>query len=212
MRKALKDYARKILTDNGCDEFTYGTTEGTQILQDLKEGYPDGMDYPYVDVANAIIAISKRKPLESSTWHVHWDTDSCCDGFPVNSLAQGKNEAYELLIGWMVDQQATWGSDIPTGEEADMWNYMIYNSDAGVTKYNPWTDEYEEYWYPSDKQKAKIGWKIINTYTVKPEFLGKWGPDTTTETIFSAPQVKQFAKEQGCTVSSLLKQLNPYDF
>jgi predicted outer membrane protein len=50
MKKELREYARKILADHGCDEFSYGTTSGEQIMSDLKEAYPDGMDHPYIDV------------------------------------------------------------------------------------------------------------------------------------------------------------------
>ena len=212
MRKVLKDYARKILADHGCNEFTYGDTPALTILSDLKAGYPDGMDYPYVDVANAIMAISKRKPIKKDTWHVCWDNDSCCDGYSTPSLAAGKQDVLDTLIEWMCQEQSEWQSDIPTGAEADNWNYMIFNSSAGVSKYNPDTDEYEEYWYPSDKQKERIGWKIIKTYTIKPEFLDRWGQDATEETIVSEPELKRFAEDWCTTVSALRKQLNPYDW
>lgn len=212
MRKVVKDYARKILADHGCDKFTYGDTPSSTILRDLKEGYPNGMDFPYVDVANAIMAISKRKPIVRETWHVMWDNEACCDGYKTRSLAQGKQDVLDLLIEWMVQEQAEWASDIPTGAEADHWNYMVYNFSAGVGKYNPDTDEYEEYWYPSDRQKERIGWKIIKTYTIKPEFLDLWGEDANEETIVSEPEVKRLAEEWGKSVAALLEQLEPYDW
>ena len=212
MRKVLKDYARQILADHGCNEYTYGDTPAETILSDLKEGYPDGMDYPYIDVANAIMAVSKRKPIKRDTWHAIWDNVHCCDGFDTPSLAQGKQDALDLLIEWMVQERAEWASDTPTGEEADHWNYMIYNFSAGVSKYNPDTDEYEEYWYPSDKQKARIGWKVIKTYKIKPEYIDRWGSEANEDTIVSEPEVEQFARDWDCTVSDLLEQLTPYDW
>jgi len=170
------------------------------------------MDYPYIDVTNAIMAISKRKPIKRAKWRVTWDTDSCCDGYDTPSLAQGKQDALDTLIEWMCEEQSEWNSDEPTGEEAEHWNYMIYNSSAGVKRYDPDTDQYEEYWYPSDKQKEQIGWKIIKTYKIKPEFIDQWGSDADDETIVSEPEVKRFAAYWGCTVDDLLKQLTPYDW
>ena len=212
MRKGLKEYARKILADHGCNEYTYGDTPALTILSDLKEGYPDGMQYPYVDVANAIMAISKRRPIKRATWHVCWDNGSCCDGYETQSLAQGKQDALDTLIEWMCQEQGTWASDVPTGEEADRWNYMIYNSSAGVSKYNPDTDEYEEYWSPSDRQLERIGWKVIKTYTIKPEYLELWGDDATEETIISEPELQHLAEEWNRSVDDLLQQLKPYDW
>lgn len=212
MRRIIKDYSRKILADHGCNEYTYGETPATTILSDLKEAYPNGMDYPYIDVVNAIMAISKRKPLTRATWHVSWDNVSCCDGFETKSFAQGKQDALDLLIGWATDEQAQWESDTPTGEEADHWNYMIYNYSAGVSKYNPDTDEYEEYWYPSERQKERIGWKIIKTYTVKPEYLDRWGSEADGETIITEYDVTRLAKEWSMTTDAIPEQLNPYDW
>ena len=212
MRKVIKDYARKILADHECNEYTYGETPAMTILSDLKEAYPDGMDYPYVDVANAIIAISKRKPIKKDTWHVCWDNDSCCDGYQTPSLAAGKSNALDTLIEWMCQEQYTWKSDIPTGEEADHWNHMIYNCSAGVSKYNPDADEYEEYWYPSDKQKEQIGWKIIKTYTIKPEYIDRWGSEANEETIVTEYDVTRLAEEWSMTTDAVLEQLNPYDW
>ena len=212
MRKVIKEYARKILADHGCNEYTYGTTEGTQILRDLKEVYPNGMEYPYIDVANAIIAISKRKQIKKSTWCVSWDNGSCCDGYDTPSLAQGKQDALDTLIEWMCQEQSEWNSDTPTGKEADHWNYMIYNCSACVSKYDPDTDEYHEYWEPSDKDLERTGWKTIKIYTIKPEHIDKFGPEATDETIITEYDVKRLADEWDMPVTVVLSQLDPYDW
>jgi len=158
MRKEVKDYARSVLAEHGCDEYTYGTTDGEQIISDLKHGYPDGMQFPYIDVANAIIAISKRKPIKRDTWSVIWSSDDCCDGFHSVSFAQAKQDTLDLLLNWMWQQSEEWDPEGPTEDQIIDWDYMIYNCSAYVAKYNPDTDEYDEYWEPSDKDLARIGW------------------------------------------------------
>jgi len=158
MRKELKNYARKILADHGCDLYTYGTTEGEQIMDDLKEGYPDGMDYPYIDVANAIIAISKRKPVTRSTWHVIYDMDDCIDGYDTTSLAQGKSDVLDTFLQWMYNEQSLWKNGKPTKRQIEQYDNMIEVFNCYVAKYNPMTDEYDDYWYPSDDDLRRIGW------------------------------------------------------
>ena len=46
------------------------------------------------------------------------------------------------------------------GQEREDFNYMICNCSVRVDKYNPNTDEYEEYWEPSSEELKNIGWKI----------------------------------------------------
>ena len=50
----LNKYAKNILAENGCDEYTYGDEPVETILEDLKWKYKDGMQYGYnyVEVAN----------------------------------------------------------------------------------------------------------------------------------------------------------------
>lgn len=55
----IKEYATKILRDAGCDEHSYyGVSKGSTI-EDLETAFPNGMDFPYEDVATAILEISK---------------------------------------------------------------------------------------------------------------------------------------------------------
>ena len=162
MRKILKDYARKILADHGCDEFTYGETPGTDILRDLKTAYPDGMEFPYRDVANAIISISKRRLLPApAKWHIIYDIPEAIDGYDSCCLAQAKNDAIDTLINWMCEEDIKWRDEdpnVPNDERVEDWNYMIDSCRVYVAKYNPATDEYEEYWSPSDADLKRIDW------------------------------------------------------
>ena len=61
----INEYAMDILLENGCDEFTYGGNDKwckpEKIAEELKTAYPNGMKYPYMQVAKAIREISKLK-------------------------------------------------------------------------------------------------------------------------------------------------------
>lgn len=61
--KTISEYAMDILKENGCDEYTYGHNsewcKPEKIAEELKQAYPNGMAYPYMDVATAIREISK---------------------------------------------------------------------------------------------------------------------------------------------------------
>lgn len=158
----VEEYARKILAEHNCNEYTYWGTEGERIIRDLKEAYPNGMEYSYVQVANAIMRISKPKMIERKPFSVVWDTDSFSDGMYCDSFEEAKDDAFETLIQWMCDEQSEWHGKKPTKKEKEKWDYMIYNSISYVTKYNEDTDEYDEYWYPSDEELAEIGWKAYD--------------------------------------------------
>lgn len=163
--KEVEEYARKILAEHGCDEYTYGDESAEAVLKDLKEAYKDGMSFPYVEVANAIKRISKPHLIERKPFCVMFDTDSFCDGFECDSFEYAKDEAIETLIDWMVEEYSNWEDDdnhIPTEQEKENWDYMIYNCSVYVEKYNEDTDEYEDYWYPSDEELKEIGWVTID--------------------------------------------------
>ena len=162
--ETLENYAMKILADAGCDCHTYGGEASKHIMRDLKEAFPEGMEYPYtyIAVANAILAISRPEPIKRSPWRVHWDTDNCCDGYDCESFKAAKESALDTLIGWAVDERSGWKSNEPTDEEKENWDYMIYNCGVAVYKYNPDTDEYEKFWHPSDEDCKSIGWVLFN--------------------------------------------------
>lgn len=156
--KEVEEYARKILAEHGCDEYTYGDESAETVLNDLKKGYPNGMSLPYVEVANAIKRISKPHLIERKPFCVVWDCDSFSDGMGCDTFDEAKSDAFETLIQWEVDEIQNWKSQNPTEEEKENWDYMIYNSISYVKKYNENTDEYEDYWYPSDEELKEIGW------------------------------------------------------
>ena len=166
----VEEYAKKILADHNCDEYTYGGTPGETVLSDLKEAYPDGMEFPYVDVANAIIAMSKVKPIERKPWVMCFDTDSFCDGIGFDSFGAAEAVAEDTLAEWMCQQRMEWKDPFhPTEEELDEYNYMICTSSVEVRKYNPKTDEYDEFWSPSYEVEEQIGWKELTREDIAKE-------------------------------------------
>ncbi len=151
-------YAMKILADAGCDCYTYGGEEAKNIMKDLKKTFPDGMEYPYIDVANAILAFSRPEPIKRSPWKMHWETDSTADATDHDFYETAKNDAIETLIEWEMELIHEWKDGKPTEKQIEDWNYMIYNCFTSVKKYNPETDEYDEEWSPSNKELKEILW------------------------------------------------------
>lgn len=157
----LEKYALSILNDKGCDIYTYGGEYSKYLLDDLKTAYPDGMKYPYIDVANAILAISHPRPIERVLWKMVWETDSCVNSEVCASFEEAKSRAEDTLVEWACAEQAQWKSDIPTAEEAVSWNRMINNCGVRVVKYNKASDGYDDYWVPSREELADLGWEVI---------------------------------------------------
>ena len=143
------EYAQKVLREHGCDEYTYSNHDGEQIMRDLKEAYPNGMEFPYVAVANAIVLMSRPTLVERKPYCSVWDTDSCCDGIRFDTLEEAQEDVVSTYTVWM--EECCNMSD-------EDWNYMINNWGAYVAKYNPETDEYEAYCYLSDEDLESIGW------------------------------------------------------
>lgn len=166
----VEAYALAILAEHGCDCYTYGGEYGKHCLDDLKEGYPNGMEYPYVDVANAILAISRVRPIYRAPWHMVWDTDSCVDGIDYESFEAAKCSAEDTLLEWMCQFRDEW-KDVfcPTEDELDEYNYQICNCSVSVYQYNPDTDEYEEYWSPSYEDEEQLGWRELTMEDIAKE-------------------------------------------
>lgn len=163
----IEQYAKKILDDAGCNLHTYGGDQAKHIMDDLKQAFPDGMpEYTYIEVANAILAMSTPEPIKRDPFILVWDTDSCCDSYGAESLEAAKNDALDTLLNWMVEESWNWsflpdGTPNPTEEQKNSWDYMIYNCWVEVRQYNPKTDDYETVWEPSDGDLTELGWKTF---------------------------------------------------
>ena len=157
--KSVENYAMEILAKAGCDCYTYGGADSEHIMDDLKTGYPDGMEFPYVQVANAILAMSRPKPVVRSDYRVYWDNGvEACGSNDCDTLEQAKDAVYDMLYSWMETEKMMWDNGVPTQEDKDRWDMMIYNAYAEVKKYNPYTDEYEDEWEMSSEDCQKFGW------------------------------------------------------
>lgn len=158
---SLNAYAMKVLSDHGCDCYTYGDGKAKKFLEDFKTAYPNGMDYPYIDVANEILSLSRPSPIYKAPFKMIYDMGHTVDSTEHECFETAKDEAIETLVEWIVERQAMWKSDTPTEEEKESFNIMIDDCSVRVVKYNPNTDEYEDYWSPSYEDENEIGWKNI---------------------------------------------------
>lgn len=158
----LEEYAAKILSDNGCDQYTYGDESAKHIMDDLKKAYPDGMpEYNYLEVANAILAMSRPRPIVRSPFLMCWSNEHSCDAVECESFGQAKCDAEDTLLNWMAEEWSSWQNGEPTEEQVDSFNHMIETCWVEVQQYNPETDEYETVWEPSYEDEAALGWVEI---------------------------------------------------
>ena len=167
----IEEYARKILKDHDCDEYTYGGEQSKHVLDDLKEAYPEGMEFPYVDVANAILAMSKAHPIVRAPYKMVWDTDSYADSADYDSFEAAKSAAEDTLIEWMMWERNEW-KDVfnPTDEELDDYNYMICNSSVWIEEYDPMTDEYYKIDSLTYEDERNIGWDELTREMIEKEY------------------------------------------
>ena len=161
--KSLESYALEVLAKADCDCYTYGGAESEHIMDDLKKAYPDGMDYPYVSVANAILAISRPKPIVRAPYRVAWDNGvEACGSYDADTLEQAKDNVYDTLQSWMDMEKSMWKDGAPSEEDKDRWDMMICNAYAYVQKYDPYTDEYGDEWEMDSEDCARFGWVEFN--------------------------------------------------
>lgn len=168
--KDINNYAMKILAEHGCDCYTYGNCASECVMKDLKEAYPKGMEFPYIEVANAILNISRPRPITRSPWRLVWDTDSDCDGVDFGTFAIAKSNSEDLLLEWMAQTRQGW-KDVwnPTDDELDGYNYMIETCSVSVHNYDPNTDEYTEFWSPDQRDLERLGWRELTREAIDEE-------------------------------------------
>ena len=159
----VREYAEEVLKKHGCDEHSYYGVSGETTIGDLKEAYPDGMKYPYVDVANEILAISKPEKIYRAPYRMVFDMGHSVDGIDFESFDAAHNDALETLVQWMCEftmEHKIESNDISTWtkDQIEEWDYMIYDCSVCVTKYDPDTDEYYTCWEPSYADEEEIGW------------------------------------------------------
>lgn len=180
-----EEFAAKLLADNGCNEHTYCGAFGAQLMKDLKNEFPDGMPEPftYLEIANAILSMSRPEPIERAPFKVMWGNGGGCGSIARDTLESAIETAESVLAGWIVQEQAGWESDVPTQTEADDFNYMIDNCSANVWEYDPKKDTYRPLWEPPDDLLESIGWVEISAQNVgaatrrpqnEPGNIGEW--------------------------------------
>lgn len=160
-KPSLDAYAMKVLSDHGCDRYTYGNGDAKNILDDLKAAYPDGMEYPYIDVANEILSLSRPRPIHKAPYKMVYDMGHTVDSTEHESFDAAKDDALGTLADWVAERKSEWESDVPTEGEKEKYNYMIQECSVEIVKYNPDTDEYDECWMPTREDEKEIGWEYI---------------------------------------------------
>lgn len=101
VKEEVRDYALEILEKYGCDLSAYWGVDGDTIIKDLKTEYPNGMKYPFVDVANAIMSVSKPSFIERPPFRMIFDMGHTVDSIPFESFEAAKDDAIETLVDWM---------------------------------------------------------------------------------------------------------------
>lgn len=159
----LNELARKILRDADCDEYTYGGAESENIMTDITSVYEpkDLAPYTYVEVANEILSFSHPRPIERKPFRVLWETNGMCDAVEADSFEEAKSIMENTFCFWMEEEYASWKNTEPTAEDIERWNIMIYDCHQMVQKYDPNTDEYEDYWEFTDEELDSMGWKLM---------------------------------------------------
>ena len=141
MKKAIKEYALNLLRKHGCTEYTYGDFPVEDILSDLKQEYPDGLEYSLIDIANAIKIISKPHLIYRAPWRMMWENEHVCDAIDCETLREAKDALVDTYYGWMHEQFLSMKKSFaPDEDELEDWDYMLYNCGCTVQKYNKETD------------------------------------------------------------------------
>lgn len=160
----IQEYARQILKEHDCDEYTYGGELADGLMNDLKAAYPNGMQYSYQDVTDAILSISRPKPNIITPYRMIFDMGNIVDSIDFDSFDAAKKNMKDTYLGWLVEARAGWEGDSPTEREKEDFNYMIANYCCYIVK---WDDELQDYqdvddgYMIPDNELAELGWQEI---------------------------------------------------
>lgn len=170
---AVREYAMHLLVNSGCDLDCYADrnyakdAEKDLVFYEEEHGK---MPYSIEDIAAALIQIGNEQPekvIERLPYMLRWDTDDTSDGYEIENYGTAKAEVEDTLLLWAAEEVHNWqfdenGIPHPTEEQIENWDYMIYNCNAWVEKWNPVTQEYEEFdgSYLTDWEYHEIGWEL----------------------------------------------------
>ena len=160
----VEEYAADLLASYGCDIYTYGGRFSQYVMDDLKKAFPDGMpQFTYIEVANAILAMSRPEPIVRPPYRMCWSNAHTCDSVPFDSFEAAKANAEDTLVNWIAEEMAEWKGENPTQEDIDRFNSMICDCYVEIMQYDPANDEYEVVWEPSGEDEIALGWVEIKT-------------------------------------------------
>lgn len=169
----VREYAMRLLVNEGCDLDCYSDENYAKDAErDLVEYEKEHGKMPYSikEVANALIKIGNQQPKKvvmEAPYMFCWETQTTTDGFGKDSYEIAKAAVIDDLLGSIAIEIQDWefdenGIPHPTEEQIEHWNYMICNCGAWVEKWNPVTQEYEEFdgSYLTDWEYREIGWEL----------------------------------------------------
>jgi len=151
--KCMK-YAKELLEQYECKESAYKGVDLEKIESELKEDFPEGMPFPYGDVAKSLREIGDAVPdPQKKPFMMLWSNDSCADGVEYETLEEAKNGAFGCLESWMEVAELEYPQD------DEQWNNMLETCSVSVVQLNEETGEHDiEIWELSDDDAKEIGW------------------------------------------------------
>lgn len=147
--KEVDKYSKYLLKTHHCSDACYRNESMTTIRGDIERVYPDGLEYPVEAVVCSIHRMHNSINFpEPSQFHMVYDTGDAVSGIEHETFDGAKADVFDTLCEW---QSQFSGSP-------DDWDMMIEESSTHVTKYNPETEEYDDYWFPSEEELRNIYW------------------------------------------------------
>lgn len=97
-----------------------------------------------------------------------YNAEHFIDGTHYNTFEEARDAAYTILAEWVFDGMHILDKENYSEDALEGWNEMIEECWVAVYKYNPDTNEYEEFWEPSDEDYESVGWFPINALMLTP--------------------------------------------
>lgn len=170
-----KEYATNLLEKCGCPLDCYRDISFEVTVKDLITYYNDEnieSPYPIAEIAKYLKEIADEQPMpviKKAPYRMVFDMGHTIDGIYCESFESAKANMEDTYIQWICDETYNWkfaddGTPMPTEEQREAFNYMIYECCCWAAKLDEETGEYEDldnaYTLPEDELEA-LGWKEI---------------------------------------------------
>ena len=168
-----KDYAVKLLKDNGCELNCYKGTPIEDIIADLNEYFKTNKKKSICSVetiAKYLRKIGDEQPNPiPKPFKMVFDIGHTIDGIEFDTFEAAKADMEDTYIMWMTDAMRDWkfakdGTPQPTDKQKDEFNYMIDECCCWIVKWDSELGDYEDIDYGyvmSDEELKELGWEEI---------------------------------------------------